>query len=392
MITLAGLVAAVALAPLFWLCVPAAWRREVVSVGSLVALAAYDARLPVLLIAVGFGVSASVRVAGALGQRARALFVAFCLLALVALFVWNKSAGGGYIALPTQSGLVFVGVSFLVLKAAAVLIEAGRGNVSPSSGRAILAWLAFLPTYPSGPIEDLDHFSAQWPRFDHRRLFRGLERILFGLVKSLVLANVLGEWLDPILAAPEAFGSFRLFLGFYAVALRFYFDLAGASDIAIGLGALFGYEIEENFDRPFARRNLVQLWQHWHMTLTRWFRTYVFTPVSRALMRRGSGRFDRLAIAAGQLVTMTLIGVWHNLTWNFFVFGLLQGVGFIWVGLLARDAGRFLPASMVRWWRRTRPGYVVSTALTLSFFSISCIFSAADMSHALRYLRATFRP
>ena len=391
MITLVGLVAAVALAPFFWLLVPAAWRREAVSLGSLAALASYDARLPVLLIAVAIGAFASVHVAGTLGERARALFVAFCSLPLLALFVWNKSAGGGYIALPTQSGLVFVGVSFLVLKAAAVLIEAGRGDVGPSSFRAILAWLVFLPTYPSGPIEDLDHFSTQWPRLDHRRVFHGLERILFGLVKSLVFAHVLGEWVDPIVATPETFGSVRLFLGFYALALRFYFDLAGASDIAIGLGALFGYEIEENFDRPFARRNLVQLWQHWHMTLTRWFRTYVFTPVSRALMRRGSGRYDRLAIAAGQLVTMTLIGVWHNLTWNFFVFGLLQGIGFIWVGLLARDAGRLLPAGVVRWWRRTGPGYVASTALTLSFFSISCIFSAADMNHALRYLRATFR-
>lgn len=390
MITLAGLVAAVVLAPLFWLCVPAAWRRETLSIGSLVALACYDARLPVLLVAVTIGVSASVHVAGTLGERARLLFVAFCLLTLLALFVWNKSVGASYIALPTQSGLVFVGISFLVLKAAAALIETGRGGVRSLTFREVFAWLVFLPTYPNGPIENIDHFRMQWPRFDHRRMFRGLERILFGLVKSLVIAHSLGEWVDPIAAMPEHYRSGILLLGFYALALRFYFDLAGASDVAIGLGAVFGYDIEENFDRPFVRRNLVQLWQHWHMTLTGWFRVYVFTPVSRGLMRWRFGRNDRLAIAVGQLVTMTSIGIWHNLTWNFFVFGLLQGIGVIWVGLLARGAGRRLPASMVRWWRETAPGYLLSTALTLSFFAISCIFVAGDLKHALRYLRAAF--
>ena len=140
-----------------------------------------------------------------------------------------------------------------------------------------------------------------------------------------------------------------LLLAVYAFTLRFYFDFAGYSDVAIGLSAVFGVEIQENFDRSLLRRNLVHLCQRCHMTLTRWLRLYLFIPVSRSIMRRAGPGWDTPAIVLAQLVTMTFCGLWHGLGWNFAVWGVLQALGLVWVGLFARRVGRILPAPLISW-------------------------------------------
>jgi len=213
--------------------------------------------------------------------------------------------------------------------------------------------------------------------------------VLFGLVKSQVFALQLGAWIDPILAAPASASPLVLLLALYALLLRFYFDLAGYSDIAIGLAALYGYDIAENFDRPFAARNLAQFWQRWHITLTGWLRTYVFTLVTRPLLRRMAGRDDRLAIVAGILITLVLVGTWHGLHWNFVLYGFLHGVGVVWVSVYARDCGRWLlPAGTVRWWRQSRTGYLLSVALTFNTCALLGVFAVHDIGSAVRYLLA----
>jgi D-alanyl-lipoteichoic acid acyltransferase DltB (MBOAT superfamily) len=384
---LLALLIALALAPLYWLLVPIAWRRDLLTLASLMGLGAYDWRLPVLLLTVSAGVWLLVRLATQRPERRRTA-TAVGVAALLALFAFNKLAGSGPSALATQSGLVFLGVSFLVLKAAGALIDAARGALPSAPFANTLAWLAFLPTYPSGPMETYQHFGGQQPIWDRVRVFAGLERILTGLVKALLGAHYLGVWIDPLLVAPEQHRPLELLAGVYAGALRFYFDLAGYSDIAIGLAAVVGYDIAENFDYPFAARNLVLLWQRWHITLTGWLRTYVFTPLTRALMRRRLVG-DRMAIAAGSFATMLLIGLWHGVSWNFVVFGLLHGVGVTWVSLFARNAGRrLLPPALPRWWRQSRAGYACSVAVTVSFFAATALLVGTDLPGAVRYAQA----
>jgi alginate O-acetyltransferase complex protein AlgI len=240
-------------------------------------------------------------------------------------------------------------------------------------------------------METYEHFRRQSPAFDRVRVLGGLERILFGLVKALVFAHYLGEWAAPIVAAPRQHGRLELAGALYAASLRFYFDFSGYSDIAIGLAAVFGYDVEENFDRPFLRRNLAQLWQHWHMTLTRWLRAYLFVPVSRRVMRLGGGRADRAAIALGQIVAMTFCGLWHGVSWNFALWGFSQALGLIWVGTLARDVGRILPPAFVDWWRKSRVAYALSAFLTFNFFSLTVVLAITDLAGAARYLGALLK-
>lgn len=385
---LPALFAAIALAPLYWLTLPAQWRRPALTLASLAALTAYDPRLLPLLLVVTLGTAGAVWSMPRCAPPARRAIAGGAVAALVALFAWNKLAGDGFSVLPSQSGVVFLGVSFLVLKAAGAVIDGARGALRAAAPADVLAWVAFLPTYPSGPVETFEHFRGQQPTWEARRALGGLERILFGLVKALLIAHYLGEWIAPILAAPQQANALVLLLAFYGLALRFYFDLAGYSDIAIGLAALYGYDIAENFDRPLTARNLALLWQRWHMTVTGWLRTYTFTPLTRALMRRTGRSGDRLAVSAGLLATFLLIGLWHGLSANFALYGVLQGLAVIWVSVLARDAGRrFVSPAVLRWWRGP-VGAALSVAITFNFFSLTSILVMTDLAHALRCWRA----
>ena len=383
---LIALLCAVLAAPLYWAFVPVHWRREVLALASLLALGIYDPRLLAALMALNLVLFGLLR-AMAAGPPGRARAMAACgVLLLVALFAWNKLAAGGGGVLPSQGGLVFLGLSYLVLKAAAALLDTLRGAHRELRFRDLLAWMVFLPTYPSGPIEELAHFRDQTLRVSQARVLTGLERILFGLVKALVLSHQLGQWAGPILSAPDAHGPLTLLAGAYAFTLRFYLDFAGYSDIAIGLAALFGYEIRENFDNPLVRRNLVQLWQRWHMTLTAWLRRYLFVPFARAIMRRGGPRWDQAALILAQLGTMLFCGLWHGLGWNFAVWGLLQALGLVWVGIVAPVLGRRLPEPLLRCWRTHPLAHALSVLLTFNYFALSSVLVISDLGRGLHLL------
>jgi len=384
------LLGAIVLAPPYWLLVPARYHRTAITVASLAALAAFDMRLLGLVVGVAgalFGLTQAI--GGAEPRRARTLMAAG-LAALVALFVWNKLGAPGHGVLPSQSGIVLVGVSYLVLRAAAVLFDSVQGTLGDTGFWQLLAWIAFLPTYPAGPIEEFQHFRGQHASFERARTLRGLERILFGLVKALLLGHYVGEWAASVMSEPAAHERATLLLGLYAFTLRFYLDFAGYSDVAIGLGALFGYEIEENFDRPLVQRNLVLLWQRWHMTLTRWLRTYVFIPLSRSLMRREWG--ERTSVAAGQVGAMALCGLWHGIGWNFLVWGLWQACGLVWTGIAARELGSRLPPGVVSWWRTSRLANALSTFLTFNVFALSLAFVYSDLRSGVAYLFQLLAP
>lgn len=378
--------AALLLSAFYWLLVPPAWRRDAVTLASVLALGWYDLRLGVgLMLAVAL-IHVALRAMSRLEGRRRWLVAVPGLVLLAAAFLLNKLGQSGGGALASQGGLAFLGVSYFVLKGAAVLSDVATESREVPGARGLVAWIAFLPTYPSGPIEDLDHFlaQAQEPVFDPARIGWGLQRILFGLVKALVLAHILGEWANAHLLDLESSTSLEVLLATWAFTFRFFLDFSGYSDIAIGLAAVYGWEIQENFDRPLLRRNLVQLWQNWHMTLTRWLRVYLFVPVSRMVMRRGGERWDAAAIVIAQVVSMTFCGLWHGISWNFALWGLLQAAGLVWVGLVAVQLGRLVPNDLRQWWRTSPVAFAMSVFLTFNAFSLSNVLVHSNLDQALQ--------
>ncbi len=212
----------------------------------------------------------------------------------------------------------------------------------------------FFPAVVSGPIDRLQHFSGELaqlptrpfgfsrsraidagisetspPWIEHilRNEITGLWRILSGCFKKFVLADGLALFALSAQNATQTQTAAWMWLLLLAYTLRIYYDFAGYSDIAIGMGRLVGISLPENFDRPYLKPNLTAFWNSWHITLSQWFRSYIFFPFTRSMRTRSTRLPVWLTILAGQFVTMALIGLWHGISWNFFIWGAWHGLG-----------------------------------------------------------------
>ena len=171
----------------------------------------------------------------------------------------------------------------------------------------------------------------------------GIERVLVGLGKKLLVGDRLLAFAEPIFADPAAASRTSLWLAMYAFAIALYLDFAGYSDIAIGAGRIAGLGIRENFDSPYLQPNLTQLWQHWHMSLTSWLRDYVFVPVARRTLK--ATRRPLLSQGVAQTVTMVACGLWHGFAWNFVAWGLWHAALLTGLAAWRARSGPARPAS-----------------------------------------------
>jgi alginate O-acetyltransferase complex protein AlgI len=186
-------------------------------------------------------------------------------------------------------------------------------------------WVAFFPQIVSGPIQRSREFLPQlsgsaFRRVDHEQLDRGCRLILAGLFQKLVIADRLGMFVTEVNLAPTGYSRAVLVLAVYVHILQIFADFAGYTNLALGIGRLFGIEGPPNFNRPFLAANIREFWQRWHMSLSRWLGDYVFTPLRMRLRRWG-----RWGLALSLLTTMVLIGLWHRVSSGYLVFGMIHG-------------------------------------------------------------------
>ncbi len=289
------------------------------------------------------------------------------IIAIVALFVaakwppataavagWWRGLTGQDVGLAAPADLAWLGYSYVAFRVIHTLRDRMTGILPDLSLRAYLSYILFAPAIVAGPIDRAERFTADYQSlpglrgFDPVRWGLGLWRVGEGLFKKFVVADLLAQGLSltPVLAG-ETQNAAALWLLLFGYGLRLYFDFGGYTDIAIGLGILFGIRLPENFDRPYTRTNLTSFWQSWHITLSNWARFYIFTPLSRALLRRRKPGASPLLtpttiVLTSHLATMIVIGLWHGITWNFFIWGLWHAAG-----LFAHK----------QWSDRTRPWY-----------------------------------
>ena len=174
----------------------------------------------------------------------------------------------------------------------------------------------------AGPIVRAAHFLPQLAnrfRVDAEDVEAGLSRIAAGLFKKVVLADQLALYVDRVFSAGELAPAGNVLLATYAFAFQIYFDFSGYTDIAIGLGRLFGFRIPENFDRPYRAWSPQEFWRRWHITLSTWLRDYLYVPLGGS--RRGATRNQ-----ANLLITMLLGGLWHGAAWTFVLWGAYHGL------------------------------------------------------------------
>ncbi len=237
-------------------------------------------------------------------------------------------------AIASAADLTWLGFSYIAFRLLHTLRDRQTGQLPNLSLREYATYVLFFPAIIAGPIDRAERFAPdlralpQMAGLDAARFADGLTRIGVGLFKKFIIADslALGMSLDGVDAALVQQPG-RLWLLLYSYAFRLFFDFAGYSDIAIGLGILFGIRLPENFRRPYLQTNLPAFWKSWHITLSDWARFYVFTPLSRALLRRKPRPSTALIVLSAQLATMATIGLWHGVSGHFLIWGLWHGVG-----------------------------------------------------------------
>jgi alginate O-acetyltransferase complex protein AlgI len=240
---------------------------------------------------------------------------------LVASFNSILVALGG-VALPVPRGAVIIGLSFITFQALSYVIDVARREVPPQRNPFTLAlYVMLFPQLVAGPIVRYRTIADQ---LVERRLTRaqfadGVHRFILGLGKKVLIANPLAVPVDAIFALPpDQVTTGLAWLAALCYTLQIYFDFSGYSDMAVGLGHLFGFRLPENFRYPYVARGLTDFWRRWHISLSTWFRDYLYIPL-------GGNRVAPGRVYANLLVVFLLCGLWHGASWTFVAWGLYHG-------------------------------------------------------------------
>ena len=222
--------------------------------------------------------------------------------------------------------LLPAGISFYTFQAMSYTIDIYRGKMAPTRHPIeYLAFISFFPHLVAGPIMRAAHLLPQFlvPRhFNYSDAVDGCQQILWGFFKKMVLADNLAVIVDQIYADPSAMTGPQLALATVCFAFQIYCDFSAYSDIAIGTAKLFGFDLMRNFAYPYFSQTMGEFWRRWHISLSTWFRDYVYISM-------GGGRVSPLRRALNVLITFLLSGFWHGAAWNFFIWGGLNGIALL---------------------------------------------------------------
>lgn len=297
-----------------------------------------------------------------------------------ATFLWQLSssvaAAIGLQSFPPAPEIPLpIGISFFTFQAISYLIDVYRRDISIAAGYGEFAtYHSLFPQLVAGPIVRFREIQSEMQkrRIDRVVLTEGAYRFCLGLGKKMVIADNLGTLVDATFRLPlSELDAGRAWISIFCYALQIYFDFSGYSDMAIGLGRLLGFHFPENFNQPYRSASITEFWRRWHMTLSRWFRDYLYIPL-------GGNRHGTLRTFANLWIVFFLCGLWHGAGLSFIVWGLYHGT------LLILE--RFGDAQW-RW----RPSGIFGVVVSFVLVTIGWVFfRAPTLADAYHYLAAMF--
>ncbi|MBU1638635.1 MBOAT family protein, partial [bacterium] len=288
--------------------------------------------------------------------------------------------------LPTLQIILPVGISFYTFQTLSYTIDIYRKQIEPTKDiLAFFAFVSFFPQLVAGPIERAKSLLPQFQiehKFDPDSAADGARQMLWGMFKKVVIADNLAHMVEALFNDYSTLSGLGTFIGVYLFAFQIYCDFSGYSDIAIGTAKLFGFRLMRNFAYPYFSRDIGEFWRRWHISLSTWFRDYIFIPL-------GGSRVPKLHRIWNIIVTFTVSGFWHGANWTFVFWGLLNGLYYIPLMLMNKQkqhtdivaAGRLLPTLRD------------AAAMLLTFFMVLIawvFFRAKNLSHAFAYLGHMF--
>ena len=272
-----------------------------------------------------------------------------------------------------------IGISFFTFQALSYVIDVYRKKVAVQKKFINIAlYISLFPQLIAGPIvryydiaKEIKNRSIRIDNFAY-----GVKRFIIGMGKKMLIANQMGELTDQIMSIPAGELTFLLsWLGAASYTLQIYFDFSGYSDMAIGLGKMFGFTFLENFNYPYISRSIREFWRRWHISLSTWFRDYLYVPL-------GGSHVPLLRTYFNLWIVFLLCGLWHGASWNFVIWGMIHGF-FLVIERIGLE--RFLK----RLWLPLRHVYALLVVMTAWIF-----FRIEDFSQALHYIKtmAGFAP
>ena len=239
-----------------------------------------------------------------------------------------------------------IGISFYSFMAISYVVDVYRETIkSAREPIAFVSAMSFFPQLLAGPI---GRMSEMLPQFELRRDFDyamavdGCRQMLWGFFKKIVIADGCATLTDRLFLEPSAFSGSVLAVGVFMYAVQIYADFSGYSDIAIGCGKLFGIKMIRNFAFPYFATNIADFWRRWHISLTTWFRDYVYIPL-------GGSRCSRMAHVRNIFIVFALSGLWHGANWTFVIWGLVHAFVFVPFLLVRRESGVSVLRTMSGW-------------------------------------------
>ena len=261
----------------------------------------------------------------------------YTAFAVVNLNSWLHAFGSA-LTLTIPSLLLPLGISFYTFQTMGYLIDVYRAKAEPQRNIFKFAlFVSFFPQLIQGPISRFGDLGAQLTephRFERKNFTYGMQRVLWGYFKKLVIADRVLVAINTMIESPEEYRGFYVFALIILYSVQIYADFTGGIDITIGIAEALGIRLTENFDRPFSSKSTKEYWNRWHITMGSWFTDYVFYPLSicrpmtwiskksRSLLGKNIGK--RVPVYLATIITWFLTGLWHGAGWNFIVWGLLN--------------------------------------------------------------------
>jgi alginate O-acetyltransferase complex protein AlgI len=254
------------------------------------------------------------------------MLAVFKYAGMVAASVFGAYAqltGGLALDPPLVEILLPIGISFYTFQALSYVIDVYRGQVAAQRNYLnILLYIAFFPQLIAGPIVKYHDIAAQLRQrvVNAGRAAQGFRRFCVGLAKKVLIANTVALGVDALFAAPAGeVNAAVAWLAALGYMLQIYYDFSGYSDMAIGMGRMFGFEFKENFCYPYGATSIKEFWRRWHISLSTWFKEYLYIPL-------GGNRRGRARTSLNKIVVFFCTGLWHGANWTFVVWGLWHGL------------------------------------------------------------------
>ncbi|BBB48490.1 MBOAT family O-acyltransferase [Pelolinea submarina] len=289
--------------------------------------------------------------------------------------------------LANSTEIAWVGYSYFAFRLIHVLREWQQGRKFNANLRDFMVYVLFFPAFIAGPIDRLDHFQKQLEQRNAQPasedFLEGGRRIAHGLFYKFILADSLALLALNPLSAQQVRSTGWMWVLVYTYAFRLYFDFSGYTDLAIGISRLMGIQLPENFKQPYLAENLTVFWNRWHITLTQWFRTYYFNPVTRYLRTRKQPISTVWMIFFTQVSTMVLIALWHGISLNFVLWGLWNGLGMFAHNRWTEWRKQY-PAEPSKYVWVVRAQKYISIFMTFNFIALGWVwFALPDINSAL---------